>query len=99
MKVVTLCGSMKFQKQMVEIASSLEAKQGYCVLQPVYLAEGETFSEEEYKNVVEAHFAKINLSDAIYVVNIGGYVGSSTSGEIEYAKTHNKEVLFHETIN
>lgn len=35
MKVVTLCGSMRFSKQMQEIAMELEVKQGYCVLTPV----------------------------------------------------------------
>lgn len=35
MKVVTLCGSMKFAKQMQEIAMELEVKRGYCVLTPI----------------------------------------------------------------
>lgn len=35
MKVVTLCGSMKFAKQMQEIAMELEVKRRYCALTPV----------------------------------------------------------------
>ena len=34
----------------------------------------------------EAHFKRIELSDAILVVNINNYIGNSTNLEIEYAK-------------
>jgi len=42
------------------------------------------------------HFAKIDLADEILVVNVGGYVGSSTKREIAYAKKHGKRVRFLE---
>lgn len=38
------------------------------------------------------------MSDAIYVINVGGYVGSSTKSEIDYAKSLGKEVLYLEPI-
>ena len=41
------------------------------------------------------HRKKIDISDAIYVVNIDGYIGNSTKNEIEYAKKNNKEVIYH----
>ncbi len=28
------------------------------------------------------------MADAIYVINVGGYIGESTRYEIEYAKMH-----------
>ena len=31
------------------------------------------------------HRAKIRMSRLVYVVNLGGYIGESTRGEIEYA--------------
>ena len=31
MKIVTICGSMKFAKEMPKIAGELETKNGYCV--------------------------------------------------------------------
>ena len=95
MKVVTLCGSMRFSKQMQEIALELEVKQGYCVLTPV----GEKIvqpSENEIEKLAQAHFKKIDMSDAVYVVNIGGYIGESVSREVCYAKEHNKEIIYHE---
>lgn len=95
MKVVTLCGSMRFSKQMQEIAMELEVKQGYCVLTPV----GEKMvqpSEKEIEKLAQAHYKKIDMSDAVYVVNIGGYIGEAVSREVRYAQEHNKEIIYHE---
>ena len=95
MKVVTLCGSMRFSRQMQEIALELEIKQGYCVLTPV----GEKIvqpNENEREKLAQAHFKKIDMSDAVYVVNIGGYIGESVSREVCYAQKHNKEIIYHE---
>jgi hypothetical protein len=38
------------------------------------------------------HFAKIDLADEILVVNVGGYIGTSTKREVAYAKAHGKGV-------
>lgn len=39
------------------------------------------------------------MSDGIYVVNIGGYIGTSVKKEIEYAKQRGKEVIYHCAID
>ena len=44
------------------------------------------------------HKRKIDMADAIYVINVGGYIGESTRSEIEYAKRHGKEVRYLEEI-
>ena len=44
----------------------------------------------------DMHKRKIDMADAIYVINVGGYVGESTKSEIEYAKKHGKTILFLE---
>lgn len=95
MKVITLCGSMKFAKQMQEIAMELEVKCGYCVLTPVGEKIGQ-LSTIEMEKLAQAHFKKIEMSDAVYIVNIGGYIGESVSKELHYAKEHNKGILYHE---
>lgn len=38
------------------------------------------------------HFCKIQMSSAIYVVNVGGYVGQSTHREIAFAIARGKEI-------
>ena len=45
------------------------------------------------------HFEKIKISDAIYVVNVNGYIGEATKKEIEFAKSLNKEILYLEPLN
>lgn len=95
MKVVTLCGSMKFAKQMQEIAMELEIKCGHCVLTPVGDKIGQ-LSKIEIQKLAQAHFKKIEMSDAVYIVNIDGYIGESVSKELHYAKEHNKEIIYHE---
>ena len=94
MKVVTICGSLKFQEEMMKVAADLQMKKGWCVIQCIYNLGNVT--EEEHKLLDKIHRKKIDLSDAIYVVNVGGYIGESCRGEIEYAKSHGKEVIFHE---
>ena len=36
------------------------------------------------------------MSDAIYVINLNGYIGESTYGEIDWANRMNKAVYFLE---
>ena len=97
MKVVTICGSMKFKDKMMEVARDLEIKNKYVVIQCVY--SNDKFNEEEQVLLADLHYKKIDISDAIYVVNVDGYIGTSTKKEIEYAKLLNKEIFSLEPIN
>lgn len=95
-KVVTICGSMKFASQMVKIALDLERKFGWCVLQCVYDFENTQLSKDEITKIKNAHFKRIEISDAIYVLNIDKYVGESVKKEIDFAQKHGKQIIFHE---
>ena len=44
------------------------------------------------------HKQKIDMSDEIYVINVGGYIGESTKLEIEYAKRKGKKISYLERI-
>ena len=44
------------------------------------------------------HKRKIDMADAIYVINVGGYIGESTKSEIEYALRNRKKVYYLESI-
>lgn len=99
MKVVTLCGSMKFQSDMMELAEKL-AREGECVLTPVYMVmKDREFSEEEVKRLKLEQFKRIELADEIFVVNVDGYVGESTIAEIEFAERNGKMVRWMEEKN
>ena len=95
MKTLTICGSMRFEKEMCSIAYDLETKYGYAVLQCVYAPKDSIISPKALENLRHAHYRKIDLSDGIYVVNLNGYIGESVKAEIEYAKGQGKEVIFH----
>ena len=98
-KVITICGSMKFSKEMMKISEELELKEGYAVIQCVYSIDGQKYEGFDAEMLDKIHRKKIDISDAIYVVNIGGYIGDSTKGEIEYAKSIGKEILFLEALD
>jgi hypothetical protein len=81
---------------MMEVAKNLEIKNKYVVIQCVY--SDDKFSDEEQQILSDLHYNKIEISDAIYVINVNRYIGSSTSKEIEYAKKLGKEVMYLEPI-
>ena len=98
MKIVTLCGSLKFQKEMMEIAQRMSLE-GKCVLTPVWpVLENKKLSESELIFLKEEHFKRIELSDTVLVVNINNYIGNSTSLEIDYAKKLGKEIVYYEDL-
>ena len=95
MKIVTLCGSLKFQKELMTVAEKM-ALEGYCILTPVYpVLENIERTKEQLIKLKEAHFKKIELSDAILVVNINNYIGNSTKLEIDYAQKLGKEIKYY----
>lgn len=98
MKVITICGSMRFAKDMISLASELEIEKGWCVLQCVYDVNPEKLTLEDIEKLSLLHFKRIDISDGIFVVNKGGYIGNQTRKEIEYAKKNNKEIYYWEEI-
>lgn len=97
-KVVTICGSLRYANEMMKIATQLQLEKNYAVIQCVYNTEGLRFEEKDASILDKIHRKKIDISDAIYVVNIDGYIGNSTKNEIEYAIKSGKEVMYHESI-
>lgn len=95
MKTVTLCGSMRFEKDMQRLAFLLETRHDMSVLQCVYNVDDVDISTADISALEKAHLRKIELSDAVYVADIGGYIGEQVSKEIEYAKSIGKEIIYH----
>ena len=82
MKIITLCGSLKFQHEMMIIAEKL-ALEGNCILTPTYpVLKNIDITKEQLLKLKDAHFKRIELSDAIFVVNVNNYIGNSTNLEI-----------------
>ena len=97
--VVCLCGSTKFKDAFIKKQFELTMA-GEIVLSVGWFSHSdrEIFfpTEEEKLQLDELHKRKIDLADRIYVLNVGGYVGSSTRSEIEYAVVVGKPVEYLE---
>lgn len=96
MKVITICGSLKFKDEMMQLAAKTQIE-GNIVLTPIFPVKGDKtiFTEEQLNMLRKMHKEKIRMSDAIFVLNIDNYIGSNTESEIEFAKSLNKEILYY----
>lgn len=96
MKIITICGSFKFKKEMMEIGEYLQLH-GNCVILPNFPTRQNiaSYTEEEISIFGKMHKEKIRISDAIVVVDVNGYIGSATKSEIEFALKLNKEIMFY----
>lgn len=97
MKIITVCGSLKFYKEMMDITEKMEL-QGNCMLVPIYnpsKPSKDDFTEEEALMLDKMHKERIKLANAILVVNVNNYIGNSTKKEIELAKSLNKEIIYY----
>ena len=92
--IICICGSTRFRAEMTEANRSL-TMQGYIVLAPgVFGHDGDPLTEFEKSSLDLLHFEKIALSDRVYVVNPGNYIGNSTRQEIAYARSLNKTISY-----
>ena len=95
MQVITLCGSLRYQNEMMIVAQKL-ALEGMCVLTPTYKAQTNVkMTEEQLIGLKNAHFKRIDMSDSVFIVNVGNYIGDSTRLEIEYAEKLGKKIVYY----
>jgi hypothetical protein len=104
-KIVCLCGSTKFKDAFLEANKEL-THQGNIVLTVGSLPDNrgtqsseDIFGEEVKQMLDQLHKRKIDLADEVFVLNVGGYIGSSTRGEIEYAVATGKPVSYLEAVS
>jgi len=93
-KVVCLCGSLRFHALFRSERRRLTSL-GVIVLGPEDISEELTPSRREALG--ELHLRRIDLADEVRVVSEGGYVGSATRREIEYAREKRKIISSVET--
>lgn len=93
--IITICGSTQFKDEMLEAARKLTLED-HIVLMPTIFehADNEELTTEQKIRLDNLHKQKIDMSDAIFVVNKDGYIGESTFGEIDWAARHKKELYF-----
>ena len=65
MKIITVCGSLKFYKEMMEITEKIEL-QGNCMLVPIYnpsKSSKDDFTEDEALILDKMHKERIKISE------------------------------------
>lgn len=95
-KVITLCGSSRFKEDFERINKELTLAGNIVISLGVWGHSGDTFTDEQKVMLDDIHKRKIDMADAIYVINKDGYIGSSTRSEIKYAVTRGKQVIYME---
>lgn len=101
---ITICGSMQFEPKMAALSEELQ-RRGYEIDKP-NLVEGHVYGvgKDLDKNAglkrgfIDEHFAKIDTSEAILVVNetkngIEHYIGGNTLIEIAYAYSQGLDIF------
>jgi len=97
--IICLCGSTRFKEEFEKVNQQLTLE-GHIVLScGVWKKpEGEPDWSECVKDKLdELHLRKIELAEEIYIVNVFGYIGSSTRREIRYALEIGKKISFLES--
>lgn len=98
-KIITLCGSTKFKEDFEKVNRELTLM-GFIVLSVGVFGhcqtEDDPISDDEKIMLDNLHKKKILMSDGIYVINRGGYIGDSTKSEIIFAVQNEIPVYFME---
>jgi hypothetical protein len=106
-KVITLCGSTRFKDSFMEAQKRLTLEGNIVISVGLF---GHSGDNEVWENMDEGtltrtkemlddmHKRKIDMSDEIYVINVGGYIGTSTQLEIDYAIATGKAVRYLEEV-
>lgn len=99
-KVITLCGSTKFKDEFLKEQKRLSLEGNIVISVGLFGHSGddEVWNDNIKEMLDDMHKRKIDMADEIFVINKGGYIGSSTMSEIEYAKKTGKSVHYLEEI-
>lgn len=104
-KIITLCGSTRFKDEFMETQKRLTLDGNIVISVGLF---GHSGDNEVWENMDEGtltktkellddmHKRKIDMADEIFVINVGGYIGSSTQSEIDYAVATGKPVNYLE---
>ena len=96
--VITLCGSTRFKDDFLEAQKRLTLEGNIVISVGLFGHSGdeEVWTPGTKEMLDNMHKRKIDMADAIYVINVGGYIGESTRSEIEYATKQGKTVMYLE---
>ncbi|EPZ43799.1 hypothetical protein [Alicyclobacillus acidoterrestris] len=93
--IITLCGSTRFKSEFEQITRELTMS-NHIVLAPGVFAHADQIklTETQKRQLEELHLREIDMSQCIYVIDVDGYIGTSTQREIHYARRKGKPVWY-----
>ena len=99
-KVITLCGSTRFKDAFMEAQKRLTLEGNIVISVGMFGHSGdqEVWADGVKEMLDDMHKRKIDMADEIFVINVGGYIGSSTKSEIAYAQSTGKVVRYLEEM-
>jgi hypothetical protein len=104
-RIVVLCGSTRFRSDFERVASEQTVAGRIVLTVNEFGNDGHPekahlrpVGVEEKVLLDELHKRKIDLADEVLVLNVGGYIGTSTRGEIDYAERLGKPIRYLESV-
>ncbi len=101
--IIVLCGSTRFVDEFNRQAKLL-TEAGMIVLSIEVVTMQAREDDPQHADpdlkarLDELHKRKIDLADSVLVLNVGGYIGSSTRSEIEYAEKIGRLISYLEPL-
>lgn len=94
--IITLCGSTRFKSDFERINKELTLAGNIVLSVGVFGHAGDLFTDAQKEMLDDIHKRKIDMAEEIYVINRGGYIGTSTRNEINYAVKMGKRIVYME---
>jgi hypothetical protein len=106
-EIVVLCGSTRFYDQFQQanydltMAGKIVLSVGFYPHAKAEHGHGEGVGHDSVEKAAldELHKREIDLADTVQVLNVGGYIGESTRGEIDYAVAIGRPVTYLEPVS
>jgi len=97
--IITLCGSTRFKKEYEQLNRELELNDWAVFTVASYYHKEKNSKLRKWilknkRRLDSLHLAKIDLSQVIVVIDVGGYTGSPTKSEIAHAKQRKKPIYY-----
>ena len=92
--IIKICGSSNFKDEIMEQARKLTLEDHIVLVPTIFEHQEEDLPTEVKLRLGNIQKQKINMSDAIFVVNVDGYIGEGTFSDIDWALRNNKKVFF-----
>lgn len=102
-KVVTIVGSTRFKDEILSEAERLTLEESCLVLTSHVFSNSVDshidVTESQKANLKEICYHMIDMSDEVFCLNKGGYIGHDTLEDLAYATASGKKISYYEPLS